>query len=306
MARYGSDKPDTRYGMELVELTETFRGSGFNAFARVVDGGGVIKGFSAPGGASLSRGELDGLVNEATSRGAKGLVWMVHHGSEVASPVLKFLSEDERSQIATRTGAGDGDLVLIVGDAPDRVAVALDGLRRLKAERLDLVPDGRWDFLWVTEFPMFEWSEDEWKWVAMHHPFTEPLGEDLDPATAKARAYDIVLNGVELGSGSVRIHRSDLQSRVFDVLGIGREDAEEKFGHMLQAFRYGVPPHAGFAFGLERVVMFLTGRDNIRDVIAFPKTSSGVEPLTGAPSEPSTEQLGLLGMRFQGPAKPER
>jgi aspartyl-tRNA synthetase len=220
--------------------------------------------------------------------------------------VLKFLSDGERQAVATISGAGDGDLVLIVADAADRVAVALDGLRRLMAERLGLVPNDRWDFLWVTEFPMFEWSDDEAKWVAKHHPFTAPSADDLEPATAKARAYDIVLNGVELGSGSVRIHRSELQSRVFEVLGIGAEDAQEKFGHMLQAFRYGVPPHAGFAFGLERVVMFLAGRDNIRDVIAFPKTSSGIEPLTGAPSEPSTEQLKLLGMRFQGTGTPER
>jgi aspartyl-tRNA synthetase len=292
--------------MELVDLTETFRGSGFNAFAAVVEAGGVIKGLCAPGGAALSRSELDGLVNEATSRGAKGLVWMAHHGAEVSSPVLKFLSDGERQAVATISGAGDGDLVLIVADAADRVAVALDGLRRLMAERLGLVPNDRWDFLWVTEFPMFEWSDDEAKWVAKHHPFTAPSADDLEPATAKARAYDIVLNGVELGSGSVRIHRSELQSRVFEVLGIGAEDALEKFGHMLQAFRYGVPPHAGFAFGLERVVMFLAGRDNIRDVIAFPKTSSGIEPLTGAPSEPSTEQLKLLGMRFQGTGTPER
>src|SRR5439155_22156133 len=161
-----------------------------------------------------------------------------------------------------------------------------------------LVPPDTWNFLWVTEFPMFEWSDEESKWVAKHHPFTAPLDGDLRPETAMARAYDIVLNGVELGSGSVRIHEPDLQSRVFDVLGIGEEDQLEKFGHMLQAFRYGVPPHAGFAFGLERVVMFLSGRENIRDVIAFPKTSSGIEPLTGAPSAPSRDQVDQLGVRF--------
>jgi aspartyl-tRNA synthetase len=186
----------------------------------------------------------------------------------------------------------------LVADKTDRVNVALDGLRRLMAARLDLVPQDRWNFLWVTEFPMFEWSEEEARWVSKHHPFTMPLDEDLDPETTKARAYDIVLNGIELGSGSIRIHRPHLQSKVFDRLGISREDAREKFGHMLDAFRYGVPPHGGFAFGLDRVVMLLAGRENIRDVIAFPKTASGIEPLTAAPSEPSPEQLDLLGLRF--------
>jgi aspartyl-tRNA synthetase len=223
---------------------------------------------------------------------------MAFAGSEIRSPIAARLSEDELSGIRARSGAGDGDLLLIVADRPDRVHVALDGLRRLLAERLGLVPEGRWDFLWITRFPMFEWSDEEGKWVATHHPFTAPVTDDLDPATAVARAYDIVLNGVELGSGSVRIHRPDLQSRVFEVLGIGADEAEEKFGHMLRAFRYGVPPHAGFAFGLDRVAMMLAGRSNIRDVIAFPKTASGLEPLTGAPSPPSPEQLDLLGLRF--------
>ena len=209
----------------------------------------------------------------------------------------------EVAAVREATGARDGDLALIVADSPSRVAVALDGLRRLMADRLGLIPEGRWDFAWITEFPMFEWGEEEGKWVAKHHPFTMPTTDDLDPATAKARAYDIVLNGYELGSGSIRIHRPDIQSRVFDVLGLSREEAEEKFGHMLEAFRYGVPPHGGFAFGIDRVVMMLGGTENIRDVIAFPKTSSGQELLTGAPSVPSEEQLKLLGMRFVEPPK---
>ena len=301
MRRFGTDKPDTRYGMELADLTDAFRGSGFRAFAAAVEGGAVVKGIAAPAAASWPRRELDGLVVEATSRGAKGLVWIGFAGDETRSPVLSHLSEDELASVRSATGAGDGDLVLLVADRPDRVDVALDGLRRLMAERLGLLPADRWNFLWVTEFPMFEWSDEEGRWVAKHHPFTAPLADDLTPETAIARAYDIVLNGVELGSGSVRIHRPDLQSRVFDVLGIGPDDQRAKFGHMLEAFRYGVPPHAGFAFGLERVVMFLTGRDNIRDVIAFPKTSSGIEPLTGAPSEPSKEQLDQLGVRLTEP-----
>jgi aspartyl-tRNA synthetase len=304
MRRYGSDKPDTRFGMELTDLTEDFASSAFRAFASAVAGGGVVKGFAAPGAASWSRKDLDALVNEAKSRGAAGLVWIAWAGGDPKSPVISHLSPEELRLIAAKTGAGEGDVVLLVADKPDRVHVALDGLRRLMAARLGLVPQDRWNFLWVTEFPMFEWSDDEGKWVSKHHPFTMPLDEDLDPETTKARAYDIVLNGIELGSGSIRIHRPDLQSKVFDRLGISRQDAQEKFGHMLEAFRYGVPPHGGFAFGLDRVVMLLAGRENIRDVIAFPKTASGIEPLTGAPAAPSQEQLDLLGIRFVGEDTP--
>jgi aspartyl-tRNA synthetase len=304
MDRYGSDKPDTRYGLELSDLTETFRGSGFQAFARVVADGGVVKGFAAPGAAGWSRKELDGLIQEAKSRGAAGLVWLAVQSDGVHSPVAKFLSPDELAAIRDATGAGEGGLVLLVADAAKRTNVVLDGLRRHMAERLDLIPPDRWNFLWITEFPVFEWDEDEAKWDAQHHPFTAPVTDELDPATARARAYDAVLNGIELGSGSVRIHDPALQRKVFETLGISGADAEEKFGHMLDAFRYGVPPHAGFALGLDRIVMLLTGRDNIRDVIAFPKTSSGQELLTGAPSEPSAEQLGLLGLRLaQEPKK---
>jgi aspartyl-tRNA synthetase len=301
MRRYGSDKPDTRYGMELADLTDAFRDSGFQSFAKVVSDGGVVKGFAAPGAAGWSRKDLDGLVQEAKSRGAAGLVWAAVQPDGLQSPVAKFLSEAEIATIRESTGALDGDLVLLVADREKRANVVLDGLRRHMAERLALIPEGRWNFLWVTEFPVFEWSEDDGKWDAQHHPFTAPVSDDLDPATARARAYDCVLNGIELGSGSIRIHDPELQRKVFATLGISGEEAEEKFGHMLEAFRLGVPPHGGFALGLDRIVMLLTGRDNIRDVIAFPKTSSGLELLTGAPSEPSEEQLGQLGMRFTPP-----
>jgi aspartyl-tRNA synthetase len=305
MRRFGSDKPDTRYGMELSDLTETFRGSGFQAFAKVVESGGVVKGFAAPGAAGWSRKELDGLIQEAKSRGAAGLVWLAVQEDGLHSPVAKFLSDDERAAIRAATAAGLGDLILLVADAAKRTNVVLDGLRRHMADRLELIPTDRWNFLWITEFPVFEWDEDEAKWDAQHHPFTAPVSEDLDPATARARAYDAVLNGIELGSGSVRIHDPDLQRKVFDTLGISGAEAEDKFGHMLDAFRYGVPPHAGFALGLDRIVMLLTGRENIRDVIAFPKTSSGQELLTGAPSEPSPEQLRLLGLRLAQEPKPK-
>jgi aspartyl-tRNA synthetase len=300
IARFGSDKPDTRYGMELADLTEAFRGSGFRAFASVVDAGGQVKGFAAPGAGGWPRKDLDSLIQEAKSRGAAGLVWLAFEGPDIRSPVIQHLSPQELEAVSAATGAGDGDLVLIVADQPSRVAVALDGLRRIMAARLGLIPQDAWEFLWITDFPVFEWSDDEGKWVAKHHPFTMPATDDLQPETARARAYDIVLNGFELGSGSIRIHQPELQSRVFDTLGISRAEAQEKFGHMLEAFRFGVPPHGGFAFGLDRVVMLLSGRENIRDVIAFPKTASGWEPLTGAPSEPSPDQLDLLGMRFLG------
>jgi aspartyl-tRNA synthetase len=298
MARYGTDKPDTRYGMELADLTETFRGSGFRAFASVVEGGGQVRGLAAPGAAGWSRKDLDALVQEAKSRGAAGLVWLAVQGSDIRSPVIAHLSPDELGAVARATGAGDGDLVLLVADQPSRVAVALDGLRRLMARRLELIPGGMWNFLWVTEMPLFEWGEEDGKWVSAHHPFTAPASGDLDPRTGRARAYDVVLNGFELGSGSIRIHRPDVQAKMFELLGLSEEQTREKFGHMLEAFRYGVPPHAGIAPGLDRIVMMLAGTENIRDVIAFPKTASGTELLTGAPSEPSPDQLDLLGMRF--------
>jgi aspartyl-tRNA synthetase len=203
------------------------------------------------------------------------------------------------------TGASPGDLVLIVADRPDRVAVALDGLRRTMAARLGLVREGEWRYLWVTEPPLFEWSDDDERWTAQHHPFTAPLTDDLSPETAKARAYDIVLNGFELGSGSVRIHRPDLQRKVFEALGLSSEEIDEKFGHLITAFRYGVPPHAGIAPGIDRLVMVLTGKEAIRDVIAFPKAQSGADPLTGAPAPISDEQLRDLALRLAGQPKKE-
>jgi aspartyl-tRNA synthetase len=299
MARYGSDKPDTRYGMELADLSKEFSASGFRAFASVVGQGGVVRGFAAPGAAGWSRRELDALVDEAKARGAAGLVWIALVGDEARSPVEKHLSAEEVAAVREATGAGPGDLCLLVADQPARTSVALDGLRRLLADRLNLVPQGLWDFRWVTDLPLFEWGEEEGKWVSSHHPFTAPAGDDLDPETARARAYDVVLNGFELGTGSIRIHRPDVQRAVFAGLGLSPEETQEKFGHLLEAFRYGVPPHGGIALGVDRIVMLLAGRDTIRDVIAFPKTQSGTELLTGAPSEPSQEQLDLLGIRFR-------
>jgi aspartyl-tRNA synthetase len=306
MERFGSDKPDLRYGMELVDLAGAFASTGFNAFASVLTSGGRIKGIAAPGGAALSRKEFDGLVDEVKGRGAAGLVWMAVEAEGVRSPVEKFLTADEIAQVVDATGAAAGDLILIVADRPDRVAVALDGLRRRMAERLDLVPEGAWSWLWVTEPPLFEWSEEEQRWVAQHHPFTSPLTDDLAPETARARAYDIVLNGVELASGSIRIHRPEIQRAVFEAVGLSPAEIDEQFGHMITAFGYGVPPHGGIAPGIDRLTMMLLGRDSLRDVMAFPKGQSGVDPLTGAPAPVSDAQLRELGLRFVEEPKGER
>jgi aspartyl-tRNA synthetase len=298
MQRYGSDKPDLRYGMELVDLAGGFAATGFNAFAKVLAEGGAIKALVAPGGGSLSRKELDKLVEDAKGRGAAGLVWLVVEAEgAVRSPVEKFLSVEEVSAIRERTGASAGDLVCIVADRTDRANVALDGLRRDLAVRLDLIPQDRWEFCWYSEPPLFEWSDDEGKWVSNHHPFTSPLTDDLSPETAKARAYDLTLNGFEVGGGSIRIHRPDVQRAVFDVLGLSQSEIDEKFGHLIRAFSYGAPPHGGIAMGVDRIVMLMAGKDTIRDVTAFPKAQSGADPLTGAPAPVDDEQLREAGIQ---------
>jgi aspartyl-tRNA synthetase len=295
--RYGSDKADLRYGMELADLTDLFGRTGFNAFASVIASGGAIKAVAAPGGAQLSRKELDRLVEDAKGRGAAGLVWIVvEEEGAIRSPVERFLSEEEKEGIAARTGARPGDLVCVVADRRDRVDVALDGARRELAARLGLIPEDTWIYCWYTEPPLFEWSEDEGRWVAKHHPFTAPLTDDLDPTTAKAKAYDLVLNGFEVGGGSIRIHRPEVQRAVFDVLGLSHEEQQEKFGHLLRAFRYGAPPHGGIAMGLDRLLMLLAGKDSLRDVTAFPKAQSGLDPMTGAPAPADPAALKELGI----------
>ena len=304
--RYGSDKPDLRYGMELVDLAPVFAGTGFNAFASVLAAEkGAIKGLSAPGGAELSRKELDQLVQDAKGRGAAGLVWIVVEDGGVRSPVEKHLSSDEVEGVLKATGAGPGDLVCVVADRIDRTNVALDGLRRHLAERLSLIPQGEWRYVWYTDPPLFEWSDEEGKWVSNHHPFTAPAGDDLDPETAKARGYDLVLNGFEVGSGSIRIHRPEVQKRVFEVLGLSDEEIEEKFGHLIRAFRFGAPPHGGIAMGMDRIVMLMAGKDAIRDVTAFPKAQSGADPLTGAPAPVDKDQLRELGIEVIAPPEEE-
>ena len=306
LARFGTDKPDLRYGMELADLAPVFEGTGFNAFASVLTSeDGAIKGLAAPGGAELSRKELDQLVQDAKGRGAAGLVWIVVEDEGVRSPVEKHLSAEEIDGVRRATGANAGDLICIVADRIDRVHVALDGLRRHLAARLSLIPEGEWRYAWYTDAPLFDWSDEEGKWVSNHHPFTSPASDDLDPKTAKAKAYDLVLNGFEVGGGSIRIHRPEVQQKVFEVLGLSDAEIEEKFGHLIRAFRFGAPPHGGIAMGIDRIVMLMAGKEAIRDVTAFPKAQSGADPLTGAPAHVDDDQLRELGVQVIAPPAPE-
>jgi aspartyl-tRNA synthetase len=304
--RFGTDKADLRFGMELTDIGASFHETQFRAFAGVTAKGGQIKAIVAPGGAGFSRKQLDDLVTDTKGRGAAGLVWMaVESNGGIRSPVEKHVSAGEVARVLEATSAVEGDLVLIVADKPDRVAVALDGLRRDLGERLGLIPENEWKFVWMVEPPLFEWSDEEERWVSMHHPFTAPAGDDLEPATAKARGYDLVLNGFEVGGGSIRIHQPDVQRRVFEMLGLEDGEIEEKFGHLLTAFRYGVPPHGGIAMGVDRIVMLMAEAPSLRDVTAFPKAQSGADPLTGAPAPASPEQLRELGLKvIAEPAKP--
>ena len=300
IAVYGSDKPDTRYGLELRDLTDCVRQTEFNAFRATIEGGGVVRGLNL-GPRELSRAELDGLVAEAQELGAKGLVWAVVEADGWRSPVAKFLSAEEIAAMTEVLEASEGDVVALVADRPQAASAVLGALRRRFAERFDLVPAGSQALCWVVDWPLFEWSEADGRWDPLHHPFTSPAGEldPADPAPARALAYDVVWNGIELGGGSIRINRPDVQRAVFEVLGIGPEEAEARFGFLLEALRYGAPPHGGIAYGLDRWVAELHGTDSIRDVIAFPKAASGADPLTGAPAPVDEAQLRELGIQLR-------
>ncbi len=302
IARYGTDKPDLRFGLELVELTEIFRGSEFKAFAGAIDSGAVVRGLNA-GGREMSRGELDSLVDEATELGAKGLVWAVVEADGWRSPVAKFLSEREIAAANEALGADVGDVVLIVADAPEISAAVLGELRRRLGERLGLIDRDRHELLWITDWPLLGWNADEERWDPHNHPFTAPAGEfdPDDPGGGRAKAYDVIWNGWEIGGGSIRISDPEVQRQVFAAIGIEPKQAEERFGFLLEALRYGAPPHGGIAYGLDRIVALLHGAETIRDVIAFPKTASGSDPLTGAPAAVGERQLRELGVQVRSP-----
>jgi aspartyl-tRNA synthetase len=295
--RYGTDKPDLRFGLELHQLTEVFRGSEFNAFRQAIEGGAVVRGLNA-GAREMSRADLDGLVAEATDLGAKGLVWAVVESDGWRSPVAKFLSDDEIAKANQELGASEGDVLLIVADQPLVSGAVLGELRKVLAGRLGLIDSEANELTWIVDWPLLGWDAQGDRWDPMNHPFTSPDGEfdPADPGAARAKAYDVVWNGWEIGGGSIRISDPEVQRKVFGAIGIDEQEAEERFGFLLEALRYGAPPHGGIAYGLDRIVALLHGSDSIRDVIAFPKTASGTDPMTGAPAPVDERQLRDLGI----------
>jgi aspartyl-tRNA synthetase len=308
MARFGSDKPDLRFAMELTDVSPLFAAGEFQAFAQVVAGGGAVKALRVPGAGTMSRKELDDLTADAKQAGAKGLVWIKVTAEGVSSPVAKFLTAIQ-DRLLAQTGAGPGDLVLLVGDASAVAATVLGRLRVDLAKRFKLIPEDRDVFTWVIDFPLVEWNADEKRWDAVHHPFTAPRDEDLallesDPGRARAKAYDLVLNGQEAAGGSIRIHQPSVQERLFGLLGISKEEARARFGFLLEALEFGAPPMGGIAFGLDRLAASLAGEESIREVIAFPKTQKGTCPLTDAPAPVDARQLRDLGIRIVEGAGP--
>ncbi len=309
MERYGTDKPDLRYGMELSDLSPAFAGSAIKIFRSVLEGGGSIKAIVLPGGAGLGRKELDGLVDEARALGAGGLIWVAVTSEGLKSPLAKLFTDQEKAGLLQSSSAGEGDLVLIVADARDRVVYkVLGALRTRLAQRFSLIPDTdpstaeAWRFAWIVDFPWFDYNDEANQWDPIHHPFTGVVEDTLqyletDRSKVLSKSYDITLNGWELASGSIRIHDVSMQQRMFDALGISKQEAEEKFGFLLDAFRFGPPPHGGIAPGIDRIVALAAGEGNIREVIAFPKTQSAGDPLTGAPTPVDEDQLRALHLR---------
>jgi aspartyl-tRNA synthetase len=302
MLKYGSDKPDLRFALEISDLAAAVASTEFRVFKSVLEQGGAVRGFNA-GPREVSRKEADELTEVVKRYGAGGLIWaIVQQDGSWRSPAAKALSDEDRASLEQALGAKAGDLLLIVADANATVAaVSLGELRLEIARRYDLIPPGRHELLWVVDFPMFEWNPNEQRWDALHHPFTAPLGSFEDPGALRSRAYDIVLDGSEIGGGSIRINRPEVQQQVFTALGISEEEADARFGFLLDALKYGAPPHGGLALGIDRIVAILAGRDSIRDVIAFPKTASGSDPLTGAPAAVDAGQLAEVGVRLTVP-----
>jgi aspartyl-tRNA synthetase len=308
LARYGSDKPDLRFGLELCDITAIAASSAFDAFRSVAaQPNGTIAALRAPGCASYSRKQFDELAELAKKYGARGMAWIKWVDGTVNSPIAKHLGDGVIEHIRQATNANDGDAILIVADEWERCLTALGALRSLLGQRLGLTDESTFRFAWIIDFPLLEWDALEQRYIARHHPFTAPIDEDIPllesaPLSVRAQAYDLVCNGHEIGGGSIRIHRSELQQRMLELLGFSREDAHHRFGFLLEALRYGAPPHGGIALGFDRWIMLLAGTDNIRDVIAFPKTTSGLSLMDGAPSEVSPDQLEELGIRVATPS----
>jgi aspartyl-tRNA synthetase len=304
MSRFGSDKPDTRFGLELVDVSEIVKDSGFKVFTGAVASGGQVKAINVKGAASqFSRKDIDALTEFVARYGAKGLAWLKAEEDGLKGPISKFLSEEEQTQLSATLRIETGDLLLFVADKKHVVADALGALRSKLGKELDLIDYSQFNFLWITDWPLLEYGEEEGRYYAAHHPFTMPVREDLhlldtEPAKVRAQAYDLVLNGYELGGGSLRIFERPIQEKMFGILGFSEQEAEEQFGFLLEAFDYGTPPHGGIALGLDRLVMLLAGSTNLRDTIAFPKTASASCLLTQAPSEVSPAQLKELSLEL--------
>jgi aspartyl-tRNA synthetase len=306
MERFGSDKPDLRFGYELKDVSAAVQDSEFRVFSGTIASGGTVRGINIKGKMDdFSRKDIDSLESFVKDYGAKGLAWMKIKADEINSPIAKFLKNEEINDIIETMNGEIGDLLLFVADQPKVVFDALGALRCEVAKRLKVYDEDEFNLLWVTDFPLFEYDEEEERYVAKHHPFTAPKDSDIDklesdPKNVRAKAYDLVLNGVELGGGSIRIHTEALQQKMFDALGLTKEEANSKFGFLLEAFKYGTPPHGGIAYGLDRLVMLLTKTNSIREVIAFPKTQNATSLLTDAPSDVTEDQLKELGIKLRG------
>ncbi|MDR1474581.1 MAG: aspartate--tRNA ligase [Endomicrobium sp.] len=301
MLRYGSDKPDTRFAMEIRDFSTELKDCGFGVFSSVISKGGIVRGLCIPKGISFSRSEIDELTKFVGEYGAKGLAWMKITESGAESNIVKYFKDEEIKTIISKLGANPDDLVVFLADEEKIVAKGLGALRLKMGKDLGLIDKSKFNFLWVVDFPLMEWDKEEQKWQALHHPFTSPqdtasLNKE-NAGTVKAKAYDVILNGVELGGGSIRIHRSDIQKKIFDILNISDDSAKEKFGFLLDALAYGAPPHGGFALGFDRMCALMAGEDSIREVIAFPKTQKAFDPLSNSPAPVSEKQLKELGVR---------